>query len=146
MLVMDAYAADECMVQPTSITTASIRSNTAGFTVEIDPGTIEEIRRRVEEGFNSFAHGGLEVGGVLYGIRERKHILVTSHAELPCEHARGPGFLLSQADEAALASLKRDGAGLEPGTARIRAATCSSTSTTARCSRAIFRSPEASLS
>ena len=38
--------------------------------VEYGPSVLEEIRNRAVAGLNAFRHGGLEIGGVLYGVRE----------------------------------------------------------------------------
>src|SRR5438067_416034 len=84
-----------------------------GVAIEYSPEVLDEIRRLSVDGFNAFLHGGLETGGVLYGLREANRIVVVSFAELPCEHASGPAFVLSENDRAALSSLMQPPAGLE---------------------------------
>jgi proteasome lid subunit RPN8/RPN11 len=74
---------------------------------------LEEIRGQAVDGFNSFAHGGLEIGGVLYGTRDGKTIRIASSKPLDCEHARGPGFVLSEKDQEAFAKLRKAPPGLE---------------------------------
>jgi proteasome lid subunit RPN8/RPN11 len=71
--------------------------------IEWEAPVLEDIRRRAVDGFNRFGHGGLQVGGVLYGVQEPGAIRILRCTEIACEHARGPGFLLSANDEAALA-------------------------------------------
>jgi len=67
---------------------------------------IEEIRSLVAEGFQKFARGGMEVGGVLYGNREGNTIRILATQEIQCEHALGPSFALSEKDHAAFALQK----------------------------------------
>jgi hypothetical protein len=74
---------------------------------------LESIRRLAVDGLTAFSHGGLEAGGVLYGMREGDALSVLSFAELPCEHALGPGFVLSDNDRAALVPLLQPPDGFE---------------------------------
>ncbi|MGA3236764.1 MAG: hypothetical protein ABSG03_10705 [Bryobacteraceae bacterium] len=85
-----------------------------GATVEYSLAVVEEVRRLAVDGFMAFGHGGLEVGGVLYGIRDGNRLSVLASAELPCEHALGPGFVLSGNDRERLARLLEPPAGLQP--------------------------------
>lgn len=71
--------------------------------IESSRAVLEEIRQSAVNGFNSFGHGGLEIGGILYGAREGGITRILGCAEIACDHARGPGFVLSAADEQALA-------------------------------------------
>jgi hypothetical protein len=84
-----------------------------GATIEYSPAVVDELRRLAVDGFMAFGHGGLEVGGVLYGARDGNRVSVLGSAELPCEHALGPGFVLSGKDRQALAQLLEPPAGLE---------------------------------
>ena len=84
-----------------------------GPTVEYSVATLESIRLLAVDGFTAFAHGGLEIGGVLYGLREEGRVIVVSFAELVCEHAFGPGFILSEGDLEALSALLEPPEGLE---------------------------------
>jgi len=55
------------------------------------------------DGFNRLPHGGVEVGGVLFGARDPNNtIRVLAHGPLDCEYASGPSFTLSENDERAL--------------------------------------------
>src|SRR5579859_3108191 len=63
---------------------------------------IEEIRRQVAEGFQKLSRGGIEVGGILYGSRDGRTVKIQAIRPIACEHARGPGFLLSDKDKTEL--------------------------------------------
>lgn len=77
--------------------------------VEYSLVVVEEIRQAVTEGFQRFARGGIEVGGVLYGTYDGKTARILAVREIACEHARGPSFALSDRDRAALTEqLDRD--------------------------------------
>jgi hypothetical protein len=67
-------------------------------TIEYSLVVIEEIRHEVAEGFQKLSRGGVEVGGILYGAREGRTIRILAMRPIACEHARGPAFLLSEAD------------------------------------------------
>jgi len=69
--------------------------------VEYSHAVMEQVRVSAVNGFNSFGHGGLEIGGVLYGERRGDVVRVLAAVDLPCEHALGPGFVLSEKDQAA---------------------------------------------
>ena len=73
--------------------------------IEYRVSVLEEIRAAVMEGLRAVPRGGVEVGGVLYGRRERDLVQITARRPLNCEHALGPAFLLSGRDEEALAQL-----------------------------------------
>lgn len=70
--------------------------------IEYSLVVIEEIRHEVAEGFQRLSRGGIEVGGLLYGTREGPTVSVQAMRPIACEHARGPGFLLSDKDRVAL--------------------------------------------
>ena len=84
-----------------------------GAVIECSPALLQDLRRAAVDGFVSFAHGGLETGGVLYGVREGGRLSIRASAELPCEHAHGPGFLLSDNDRQALTRLLQAPDGLQ---------------------------------
>src|ERR1700674_5246057 len=63
---------------------------------------IEEIRHEVAEGFQRLSRGGIEVGGILYGMRDGRTVRVLAMRPISCEHARGPAFLLSDKDRKSL--------------------------------------------
>jgi len=66
--------------------------------VQYSRTVLESIRAQAVEGLTALSHGGLEVGGVLYGERQNGRVRVLNAIPLECEHARGPGFLLSHRD------------------------------------------------
>jgi hypothetical protein len=75
----------------------------SGLSIEYSLVAIEEIRQAVAEGFQRFARGGIEVGGVLYGTYENGVVRILAVREIACEHARGPSFILSEGDRELLA-------------------------------------------
>lgn len=79
--------------------------------IEYTPLVMEELRRAAEEGFQRISHGGLEVGGLLFGGRHEDTVTVADWRPLECEHAKGPGFVLSSNDEAGLRKLLEEAAG-----------------------------------
>jgi hypothetical protein len=70
--------------------------------IEYSLVVIEEIRQAVTEGFQRFARGGIEVGGVLYGTYDGKTARILAVRDIACEHAHGPSFVFSDKDRAAL--------------------------------------------
>ena len=73
------------------------------FAIEYSPGVLEQVRIAVTDAFYSVPHGGAEIGGVLFGVREPGRIRVLHCEPLPCEHAFGPSFVLSERDHRRLA-------------------------------------------
>ncbi|MEQ1886885.1 MAG: hypothetical protein ABL967_17620 [Bryobacteraceae bacterium] len=88
--------------------------------VEYSMVAIEEIRQAVTDGFQKFSRGGIEVGGILYGTYEGGVTRILAIREIPCEHALGPSFQLSDNDKSLLLeNMERDRederlAGFEP--------------------------------
>ncbi len=89
----------------------AVWEDASGVSIDYALDVLEDLRRLAVDGLNAFAHGGKEIGGVLYGRREESRIAVLSYAELECEHALGPRFVLSEKDHASMAHLMapRDG-------------------------------------
>jgi hypothetical protein len=81
------------------------------FTVEYSLTVMEEIRQAVAEGFQRFARGGIEVGGVLFGRHDAGSVQVLAVGMIDCEHAHGPAFVLSDKDKEGLRSLLADASG-----------------------------------
>ena len=77
-----------------------------GLAVRYTASVLEELRRLTVDGVNACSHGGLESGGVLFGLREPGCITVLAQAEAGCEHASGPRFILSPQDGEAFAGLQ----------------------------------------
>lgn len=72
--------------------------------IEYSLAVLEELRLYAEEGFQKIPHGGIEVGALLLGERlaEGAGVRITEWRPMACDHARGPGFALSDADRDAL--------------------------------------------
>ena len=56
-------------------------------TVEYSLVVIEEIRHEVAEGFQKLSRGGIEVGGVLYGVHQGPTVRIMAIRPAACEHA-----------------------------------------------------------
>lgn len=76
-----------------------------GLTIEYPLEVMEEIHAAVCAGQQGLAHGGLEVGGVLFGARRDTSVRLLTWRPIFCEHALGPSFRLSTRDRAALLHL-----------------------------------------
>ena len=93
-----------------------------GHAIEIEyaVAALEEVCAEAVDGLFRFRHGGMEVGGVLFGTADGDRIRVLTYRPLECEHAFGPRFVLSEHDRAALKELlyaprrERELRGLEP--------------------------------
>jgi proteasome lid subunit RPN8/RPN11 len=77
------------------------------ITIEYSLVVVEEVRHEVAEGFQKLSRGGIEVGGLLYGVREGRTVRVMAIRPAACEHASGPAFRLSEKDRAALTEQMR---------------------------------------
>ena len=88
--------------------------------IEYPLEVLDEIRATATEGFQRLARGGLEVAGVLFGVRREAGIRILTWRPIPCEYALGPTLQLSGRDRAELtrlletASEDPDLEGLEP--------------------------------
>lgn len=70
--------------------------------IECSAAALEEIRSQAGDGLRKLARRGLEIGGVLYGTRRPEAIRIEAVRPIACQHAEGPGFVLSQTDGAEL--------------------------------------------
>ncbi|MBI4873089.1 MAG: hypothetical protein HY822_00500 [Acidobacteria bacterium] len=68
---------------------------------------MQQIHSEVAEAFYSTPRGGVETGGVLYGVRESSRVAILAARPLRCEHASGPSFNLSAGDLVRFAELLR---------------------------------------
>ena len=68
------------------------------FTVNYSLEQFHEIDFQVNEGFRRIPHGGVEIGGLLFGRLEISSVYVQAFRTIECEHATGPSFNLSQRD------------------------------------------------
>ena len=75
------------------------------FAIDYSTRVLDDIRLAVMDAFFSLPRGGAEIGGVLLGRRDAGGIQVTDALPIACEHAFGPGFVLSPRDLDKLAEL-----------------------------------------
>jgi hypothetical protein len=61
-------------------------------------GTFHEIDFVVNEGFRRIPHGGIEMGGLLFGRMDGDGVRIEMFRPIECEHASGPSFNLSDRD------------------------------------------------
>jgi proteasome lid subunit RPN8/RPN11 len=66
---------------------------------------MEELRFAAVDGFHRLVHGGVEIGGVLFGVRDPDGLKILAHRELACEYVFGPSFTLSENDRRTLEEL-----------------------------------------
>ena len=66
----------------------------AGHSAQIEYAlsVLDQIRAHAIEGFNKVPHGGIEIGGVLFGERGEKRVSILAARPLACEYALGPSF------------------------------------------------------
>jgi len=89
------------------------------FLIECSAAVLDRIRQEVETA-RDMPGGERETGGVLFGVQEPGRIGILACSPLPCEHAMGPGFVLSEKDEKRLAQLTASVAN-DPGLIGLRA-------------------------
>ena len=78
------------------------------FAIWTDSGTTPKVKYslslfheldfQVNEGYRRIPHGGVEIGGILYGRIEKDGATIEAFRPIECEHASGPSFLLSESD------------------------------------------------
>jgi proteasome lid subunit RPN8/RPN11 len=93
-----------------------------GYAIQIEYSVpvLEEICAAAVDGLYRFRHGGMEIGGALFGRGGGDLIRVVAYRPLECEYAFGPRFVLSERDRAELKELlyaprrEADLRGLEP--------------------------------
>lgn len=79
-------------------TTRTFRVLQCPFWIDCSGAVLEQIRQEVESGLIS-PDCARETGGVLFGTSDAGRIHIEAHRSLYCEHAMGPGFVLSANDE-----------------------------------------------
>src|SRR5579862_2732989 len=75
------------------------------FRVTIPATLLNEIRILAVEAFYSVPRGGVEVGGVFFGVREPDAIHIEAYRQIRCEYSTGPSFKLSVTDQLGLSGL-----------------------------------------
>ncbi len=77
---------------------ASWTAAETSFTVVYALGIFHEIDFAVNEGYRRIPHGGVEVGGLLFGHISDNRVTIDAFRSIECEHAAGPSFVLSSND------------------------------------------------
>ncbi|MGA2118923.1 MAG: AAA family ATPase [Bryobacteraceae bacterium] len=77
---------------------------------------LEQISSEMTAGFRAYSWGGVEVGGVLIGIRDGNSFSIADHRPVDCEHANGPSYELTARDRDSMRKAVQAvlAAGLEP--------------------------------
>jgi hypothetical protein len=57
-----------------------------------------EIDFQVNEAYRRIPHGGMEIGGLLFGRADESSARIEAFRAIACEHSRGPSFVLSDRD------------------------------------------------
>jgi len=91
----------------------------ASTTVTYSLPLFHEIDFAVNEGYRKISHGGVEVGGVLFGSLEKDGARIEAFRPIACDHASGPSFLLSDGDLERLI-VQLDAAASEPELASLK--------------------------
>ena len=68
------------------------------FRVTYSLEQFHEIDFEVSEGYRRIPHGGIEVGGLLFGHSKPGQVRIEAFRMIQCEHATGPSFTLSERD------------------------------------------------
>lgn len=68
------------------------------FKIQYSLTVFHEIDFQVNEGYRRIPHGGIEIGGILYGKPDKNGVSVEAFRPIECEHATGPSFNLSPRD------------------------------------------------
>ncbi len=66
---------------------------------------LQNLAAEAMQGFDKSPAGGVETGGVLYGVRTGRHVQVMTNRPVACEHRNGPAFTLSEKDKTGLDAL-----------------------------------------
>ena len=73
--------------------------------IEYSLKVMDEICSTAMGGLQKLSRGGIEVGGVLYGDHSENVVRIRAWRQIPCEHSKGPAFVLSPSDTQGLESL-----------------------------------------
>src|SRR5581483_3698416 len=68
------------------------------FTVTYSLDLFHEIDFVVNEGYRRIPHGGVEIGGLLFGRSDENSARIEAFRTIECDHASGPSFVLSEQD------------------------------------------------
>jgi proteasome lid subunit RPN8/RPN11 len=88
----------------TAITSKFATWSAPGHSVRIEysAAVLDEIRQTAVDGYHRVPHGGVETGGILFGTHQGNAVRIQAWRPIACEYAKGPSFLLSEKEEAAL--------------------------------------------
>lgn len=75
------------------------------FVIEYSRKALDDIRLAVVDAFFSPPRGGVEIGGILLGRFENERLQILDSMPIECEHAFGPVFTLSPADQVRLGEM-----------------------------------------
>src|SRR5580658_8213124 len=70
----------------------------APFPIRYSHSLLQEIDFLAGDGYRRIPHGGLEIGGLLYGPVEDGVLTLVGCQAIECEHSTGPNFALSELD------------------------------------------------
>ena len=70
--------------------------------IECAPAVVDQIRDHIYSGFQRVSRGGIEVAGVLFGLRDGDTLSLHATHPIFCEYKTGPTVVLSERDRAAL--------------------------------------------
>ena len=73
--------------------------------VSITSSVLNEIRILAVEAFYSVPRGGVEIGGVFFGLREPGSLSIQAQRPIACQYSTGPSFTLSVQDQLGLSGL-----------------------------------------
>jgi len=73
------------------------------FRIEYAAAVLDQIRETAVDGYHRVPHGGVETGGILFGTHQEDVVRIMAWRPIVCAYAKGPSFLLSEKEEAALA-------------------------------------------
>ena len=73
-------------------------SASAPFAIRYSRSLLQKIDFFVGDAYRRIPHGGLEVGGLLYGSMADGALMLVAYQPIECEHSQGPGFVLSEGD------------------------------------------------
>src|SRR6266487_952133 len=76
--------------------------------VECAPAVLHAICVEAVGGVQKLARGGLELGGVLFGVVKHGLTRILAARPIQCEHRFGPSFVLSDNDQALLKQMLLD--------------------------------------
>jgi len=75
------------------------------FTIEYPIGLLDAIRAEAVDGLYRLRHGGIEIGGVLFGTKTATGVRIHRFRPFQIEYSRGPFFVLSERDESSFDEL-----------------------------------------